>query len=344
MKKHRRAAFLLALLIPLAALAREVNITTGVGEVSATNPLPAQLSVGGAAGSAANPLPAQLSQGGAVLTAANPLPGQLSQGGVVISDTNPLSAVRVGSPLDICHGSISGRSCIHKFGRNASVGTTAEFINDLSTTTYSWPTGAEPIRVKVGGNAADDQDGGAGCRSVTISGLDETWAAASETEDTEGAAISTATTTTFIRVFRAFCASSGTYAGPVGNTAAIVLENTSSTNDLATITATLGQTTMTQYTIPTGKTGYLLSWGGSVDSAKPASFQIFQRTDADDTSVPVASRRLVDQIFGVPEGPFRVQLDSYPQFAARTDVWMMAKADSATTSVSGTFCLLLIDD
>jgi len=66
------------------------SLDTDGGDITATNPLPAQLSQSNAVLAANNPIPAQLSQSNAVLSASNPIPSQLSQSGSVLAANNPI--------------------------------------------------------------------------------------------------------------------------------------------------------------------------------------------------------------------------------------------------------------
>lgn len=66
-----------------------------------------------------------------------------------------------------------------KFGDNPAVGTTYEII-ESGGGVYPWPTSAQPVRIRAGGNAADTA-GGAGARSILVTGLDENTPHANQT-------------------------------------------------------------------------------------------------------------------------------------------------------------------
>lgn len=222
--------------------------------------------------------------------------------------------------FDAASGRIPGVTVVHKFGRNDAVGASAEDVWTGGGVYAGWLTSAIAVRVQAGGNAADDQDGGAGCRSVTIEGLDENWDVASETENTEGADVGTATTTTFIRVNRAYCASTGTYG--VANTGNIVIETTGSTV-VARIEAGKGQTEMTMYTCPASRTCYIVGYEFSVENSNSSSIEFYRRTDADDATVPFSPKRILTAASDVT-GAHHVDIHSPIPIAAKTDLWWEA--------------------
>ena len=84
-------------------------------------------------------------------------------------DANPLF-LRTDFYIQVKEGKIPGYSLVHKYGRNPAVpnGTWA-FINQLGFT--SWPlSAATKVRIKAGGDAADDAAGN-GARSVIVQGI-----------------------------------------------------------------------------------------------------------------------------------------------------------------------------
>ena len=242
----------------------------------------------------------------------------------------------------VAKGAVAGSSIYRKFGHNDDVSTAFEHVWDAGGTYAGWLTTAAAVRVKAGGNAADDQDGGANARSVTVTGLDESWAMVSETINTEGADVGTASTTTFIRVFRAFVATVGTYGNT--NAAAITIE-TAAAVVMAQISAGKGQTQMALFTVPAGKTGYLLAVSIEHDSARTIDFRMFRREGADDTTAPMPGLRLVSEFDGLGESSFVRNYPSLPSFPAKTDIITQVLADAGgTAAVSVEFDLLLVDD
>lgn len=147
--------------------------------------------------------------------------------------------------LQVAMGKIDGMSFNHKFGAvpalsNNSTGT----VWDVDATVYPWDALGAGSNVNIELN--DPADVG---MSVTVQGLDENYEPAEETILTTG--LDTAGTQTFIRVNRAFCDEQNAdnidvEAGVPGGTT------------VARISAGNAQTLMAVYTVPAGKTGYIL--------------------------------------------------------------------------------------
>lgn len=240
--------------------------------------------------------------------------------------------------IELARGLVTGMSGVRKFGHNESVGTSFEDIWDAGGT-YPFPTSALAVRVAAGGNAADDS-AGAGARTIRVVGLDETWADASEDITLAGASASAATTTTFIRVFRAYVLTAGTYGAP--NTGDISIETTGST-ELARIPAGLGQTMMAVYTIPAGKVGYLVGIDVASETKKTFSIRLWRREDADTTSAPFSGKRLVSEFHGIADRASRSYRTLPAVFPAMTDIWMAAAVETGTGMVAAEFDVVLVD-
>lgn len=242
--------------------------------------------------------------------------------------------------LSEARGLHPGLLSVHKFGYNAAVAaSTTEDIWDGGDSYPGFLTAASAVRIAAGGNAADTSDG-AGARKVMISGLDENWATAQEEVVTAGASQSSATTTTFIRVNRAWVTDSGAYGA--ANTAAITIETTGAVT-VAVVSAEFGQTQMAIYTVPIGWQGFLRRIDGYVEGLKPADIDLWQRQDADVIAAPFTAKRLVrnfPQLTGFAEATFT----SYPgPFPAKTDLWASASAASgASPPVNCDFDLILV--
>jgi len=230
---------------------------------------------------------------------------------------------------------------VHKFGRNDGVPNGSwEFITLLGLT--SWPLSAPTtVRIKAGGNA-NDTSGGSGAREVTIQGIDDSFNEVSETITTAGAFASAATSTSFWRVHRAWVSAVGTYGN--ANTGAITIENSAGGTDLIQIGAGEGQSQFCAWTVPIGKTAYLLSLNVDVDSNKTANIRVFTRDDIDITSAPMKSKRLrlfFDSVAGslswIPKGP-ELRINQ------KSDIWVEAYGDGAIIETSADFELLVVDN
>lgn len=150
--------------------------------------------------------------------------------------------------LEVAQGLISGYSFNHKFGAVPSMSqNTIGTIWDVNDTLYPWNALGAGSVINVERN--DIADNG---KTVVVQGLDENYEPAEEEIVINGT--DTLGTQTFIRVNRAFVKEDGG-----GNTADIDIEvGAPGGITVARITAGYGQTLMAVYTIPAGKTGYLL--------------------------------------------------------------------------------------
>lgn len=272
-----------------------------------------------------------------LLTAPLSLPLQSDSDAVVVRQSS--------DPFEIAKNQINGISHDHKFGRNPDVGTSFEPIT--SNGIYQTPqvSGATTLRVKAG-NAADTA-AGAGAREITIVGLDETGALTSEALATAGESASSATTTTWLRVFRAWVSASGSYAtaSSGSHTADIVIETTGGTEWTRIISSgfSRAQTQVCAYTVPLGKTMYILDYRITSDSNKAIDVALFQRRNILETAAPYEAMRVVDEFTGVTG--FIEHSSSIPigPFPALTDVGYMTKAAS-TADVACDFEFILVDE
>lgn len=242
--------------------------------------------------------------------------------------------------IEVQRGNVSGVSLVHKFGRNDGIpnGSFA-FVNLLGFT--GWPlSAATTVRVKAG-NAADTAAGN-GAREITIQGIDDAFAQTSEAVATAGESASSATTASFWRVHRAWVSSAGVYGA--ANTAAVVIENSAGGTDLIQIGVEEGQTQFAGWSVPLGKTAYLMSATLTADAAKAADFAMYTRANLDDTSAPVSSKRLKLYFDGVLGTHVFKPRSPGSAIAAKSDIWWEAQGGGAGTEVSVDFELLVVDD
>lgn len=159
--------------------------------------------------------------------------------------------------LQVSRGQIQGHKTLFKFGNNADVNGLLETIWSYGGL-YAYPAAATAM--KVSSSSANDAAAGTGARTVIVSGLDQDYNEASETVTLNGQT-EVLTTTTFIRVFRAFvvtAGSGGTAAGTI-----YVGTGTVTAGVPATVYAEIflgdNQTTMALWTVPAGYTLYITS-------------------------------------------------------------------------------------
>jgi hypothetical protein len=245
----------------------------------------------------------------------------------------------------VAAGQILGHSLVHKFGKNPSVGTSYVPVTQGGIYRTPQAASATTLRIKAGGHA-DDTAAGDGAREVTLIGLDETGAEITVTVATNGASASTATTETFMRLYRAYVSASGTYAtaSAGSHTSAIVIENGAGGTDWATIDATgfaKGQSEIGVYSIPDGHNGYLLSTEVFSDSAKVTEILFFQRTGILQAAAPYDAMRVVfeERMEG---GETTIDFRAPIKFVGPADVGILAKVSATTAEVDVDFELLIV--
>lgn len=203
---------------------------------------------------------------------------------------------------------------VHKFGRNDDFSTTEDIWGAGGT--IVWQTVEQTATVTItGANAAKDDGNpvGTGARTLTIQGLDDSWAEVEETITLEGAT-PVITTQKFRRIFRAWVATAGS---DLNNQGLITITFTVSGDDAVVIQVGEGQTQYGAYTIPAGKLGFIASIFMSLDATKPVTFKFWKK----DGTATDSSKRL--QLFfdaidtPTPFKPF-TPLGPYP---AGTDLW-----------------------
>jgi hypothetical protein len=230
----------------------------------------------------------------------------------------------------------AGFGQIHKFGAVPAMSQdTNGTIWDENDTVYPWATidsnGVLTVSVVAPnneGSARTTHDGD----SIEIQGLDSDYNLQVETVTISGS--SATTTNTFKRVFRArFSAATGF--DP--NSERILIKSGGTT--VAKILENLGQTLMSIYTIPAGKTGYLMRLDVTAQGTATGSFKLFARPGG------VGSFQLkhVAEINGVG-GPYQLEYPIPQSFTEKTDIDARMHTQSNNGRYTCTFDILLVDN
>lgn len=222
--------------------------------------------------------------------------------------------------IEIANGQVFQTSYIDKFGYNSAVGTSFETVWDGNNVyTYIETAGTA---VATSSNAATDDTA-----VIEVSGLDANYNEVSEQIIVGGVAGAVE----FYRVFRAVLISH-----PTADTNAGDITITVDTKDAAIITAGYGQTLMALYTIPAGRTGFLvqLDAGSAKDLENEVKIIIRNgTTNVWNTKSFVTLRgTFIEKNWHVPL--------TIPQ---KHDIEVRAKG-SATTSISAGFQLIVCEN
>jgi hypothetical protein len=241
----------------------------------------------------------------------------------------------------------NGYDYVNKFGRVLNYGTSIVDVNDLGTpAVYAWLTSASSLEA-ISSSAADSA-AGAGARTIVVEGLDSDFNEVSETITMNGLSATTATTTEFIRVHRAYVATSGIYAdtdtGSHDGNITVRLESAGATQIyLNSATAPVGQSLVARYTIPAGKTGYLTHASFSSAGNKAADFYMWRRFNADTVAAPYGVKRIIETFNGVAESLDR-SWDVPIKLPEKTDIWASAVGAGTGTNSSVAFDIILVDN
>jgi len=243
--------------------------------------------------------------------------------GQPVTINNPLAVTNVGSSnnIDLAAGLLTGYSHINKFGYSGTDINGSATIWDDSGTTPTYPYVAASTIAVTSSNALDNT------KTILITGLDQNYLPLEETLIVGGAA----STSQFVRVFRAQMIS----ALNLGN-----ISITQSSTVVAKILAGNSQTLMAVYTIPAGKTGYLIHFAGSSDKANVSVlFRLIARSfDIADGTFAIKG------LWGTQGGnPINYTYAVPLVFTEKSDIRIDA-VTSATCGVGAIFDIILVDN
>ena len=218
--------------------------------------------------------------------------------------------------LAIQRGLVNNFSGIQKFGYNTAVGTVFETIWENGGL-YAYPTTATTAVAT--STSTDDNDS-----LLHIYGLDSNWDLADEVITVGGSA----STTSFIRVFRSVLENANTGIVNVGK-----ITTTVNSLPVSIVDVGYGQSLQAVYSIPRNYRGYLMSIDVGTSKQKEVEAKFMQRPLNGNT---FQTKSLVTS-FGTP---FRKDYLVPEILSEQSDLEMRAKAD-ATTSISAGFQLIL---
>jgi len=234
--------------------------------------------------------------------------------------------------LAVAKGDFTGYTKVNKFGYNDSIGSSNFEVIWETGGTYPYQSSA--VTVDVVSDNANDDVAGTGARTLKIQGLDGSYNLAEETVDMDGTATVT-TTQTFLRVFRMSVETAGTSGNNEGD---ITVTYTGGSDVAATISAGNGQTLMALYTIPAGKTGYVVAFNFSSGKDQDQTCKLLTR----DNTVVNAGFQTKEYI-NIRGGFTNFQKRAMTKVTEKSDIELQALG-SSTTSASGGFELILIDN
>lgn len=242
----------------------------------------------------------------------------------------------------------------HVAGHNENLGTTMAPIATGGVWRTPQVAAATPLRVKAGGDAADNPLG-AGARQLELVGMDITGKIIREKLLTNGASASSPTTQSFLRLLEVIVHASGTYAsvGAGSHVGVITIEDAAGTEDWAEIelhggTFPAGRTEICAYTIPLGYKGLLLSFQLDNSAVKAIDAALFMRPNILQTEPPYSGMRNLETFAGVAAGT-SIEFKSAGHNMAITlpplsDIGFMAKVATAGGEVAARMLLQIVPE
>lgn len=229
--------------------------------------------------------------------------------------------------IQLAAGVIAGASFNHKFGATPEMSQNQTgSVWDVDDTLYPWSTYSSAAVVNIERNNAADEG-----KEVHVQGLDANYEPVEDIITINGT--DTLGTVQFIRVNRAFT-TSGT------NTGNIDIEyGAAGGTTIARITAGKGQTLMAVYTVPKGKTAYIMQGTMTVKSGADATGDMFVRYAGQD-AFRVGHSFEVSGDGGQYFYPFSIPI-KVPQ---KSDIDIRATVRSNNARVTAAFDIVLLDN
>ena len=267
---------------------------------------------------------------------------KISEGSVLTSDFYAQAS----------RGNIAGYTTIHKFGSVTLTGTALTPVCEGGF--YRTPQVGSVVEICCWSDDTNDTAAGSGAREVTIQYLNSSGVLTTGTMATNGTSESSETVTGVWRIVRAWVSSSGTYATQTAASQAgsitIAVTDGSKTGDvwasIPEIGATgmgVGQSLIGIYTVPAGKTAYMLTANLAVDSNKSVDLYFFARTNIDETAPPYSGTMRLKNLYTGVTGITQIMHETNDSYPELTDIGFFAIGANGDT-ISVEFELLLKDN
>jgi hypothetical protein len=247
--------------------------------------------------------------------------------------------------IEVSKGNVPGASIAHIVGSNSDVTTTLVPVTDNAI--FRTPTSS--VTLEAISTSANDTAAGTGARSIRvkyIKGSD--WTIAEAVIAMNGLTATTETIPDVIRVLEAKVETSGSYADQITSSHAgvITIREVGAGQEWARIQVVggfgYGKTGIGAYTVPAGKTAYIITTTFSVDSNKTVDLHFFSRENSDIVVAPYSALTLEFAYKGLG-GYGTLEHKTNESFPGCTDIGYMA-IDAAGAAVTVEFEILLIDD
>ena len=170
--------------------------------------------------------------------------------------------------LNIAAGITTQMANVHKFGAVVTTSATYDTVWSAGGA-YIFPSSAGIVTVT--SSSAQDDAGGTGALTVRLQGLDANYNEVEEDFTLDGT-VGVAGTVEFLRTHRAFVLTGNNDNNNVGT-----INFTHSVGVTCQIAAGMGQSQVTFYTIPAGKSGYLRAFAATMNKNQENTVRLFQK-------------------------------------------------------------------
>lgn len=239
--------------------------------------------------------------------------------------------------LDVARGKIAGHALVRVVGINPDVDVGEEDVVAFGGD-QPWYTSAQSLEA-VSSSTDDTNSAGTGARSIRVTGLNGSHAAITEDVNLSGTT-AVALSNTYIGDVRAKLLTSGTGLVNAGD---VTIRIASAGATVAQMPTGYGQTLAAVYTVPAGKTAYVVGWHTSLYQAVSGAHAEMRLMVYDDTvgwrldglhelvhdGISICSRAFSDLLIKLP---------------AKSRVRVRAKSSASNLGVSSDLSLVLIDN
>ena len=235
--------------------------------------------------------------------------------------------------LNVSRDKVRGAFHVIKFGNNDDVDGSLETIWDAGGL-YTYLTTAATVTVT--STDSDDSETGTGARTITVEGLDANYDLVSETLTVGGSA----GTTEFLRVFRAFVATSGSTGSNEGTISVTSGATVSCTNSYCRFPNCKWKASNIYrilYTVPAGYTGYIFDW--NVSTAKADGDVFLLKRGHNDNGTWRAQDTIHTNSNDV-ERSYKFPL----KIEQKADIEVRALSPTNNMKCAATFCILLVQN
>lgn len=236
--------------------------------------------------------------------------------------------------LAVAQGAVTGSSLMLKFGRNPDVDAAAAETIWEGGGSYPFDATAQSLEI-ISDDVNDDGDpASTGALTVTVYGVDASYAAKSETVTLNGTT-AVALTGTWLRVNRAQVATAGS-SGANEGTLTIRIAGAGATK--AVISPLNGQTLMAVWTVPAGYSAYMLNYYVSINTATPATaaaidVKLLTRSNLGVINLEHQQSTLAGALQHMFGAPFKI--------AEKTDIYLDVSTSANNSDVCGGFDLVV---